>query len=507
MKDALLAMRPLKRKKDSVEYKELVARIQRLNKELEAPQARGKAKRAEILSRSARVFIDRVEFEGPYYESWPPKTRTHLLPQPEKLDDPTYVRGVLRRFMTQAWRRPVRDDEVNEVVALFQRYVRGFSLDEALAKTMSAVLCSPHFLYLVEPSRESDTARLTAHELASRLSYFLWASMPDAELMRLAKSGRLLEAVVLRQQVARMLKNPKARRLADNFAAQWLDLDGVERVAVDPERHRGFQENEMKRAMREETLAYFRRVLFENRSCLELLDSDYAMLNERLARHYGIDGVSGPKFRPVQVTADQHRGGLLTQGAFMLANSDGADSHPILRGKWILERLLNDPPPKPPANVPDLERADPEFAKLPLKDKLAIHRRNPACATCHNDLDPWGLALENFDALGRWRTTVSTRADKGEKVKKISVDSSVVLANGDKIGGTNGLKKYLVTRKRGQFAEGLVRRLLAYSLGRSLEWTDRDTIENLTEGFTTRHNYRLRPLIEEIVLSDTFRTK
>ncbi|QDU92287.1 DUF1592 domain-containing protein [Lignipirellula cremea] len=475
--------------------------------ELEAELEKQDLDFAAWIDQQSRLYVDWLEFEGPYFDTWPPKTRVDLLPQPEQLDDPVYVRDVLRRFMKRSWRRPVTEEEVEPFAVAFSASSKVLGSDEALIDRLATVLTSPHFLYLVEPVGDSAGRQLTAHELATRLSYFVWASTPDEALTELADEGTLSTPEVLRKQVARMLDDPKAARFARHFATQWLNLDEMQKVAVNPEYYRHF-ESKTKEAMSEEPVAYFYHVLNLDRSALEFFDSDYAVVNQQLAAHYGLEGVRGPAFRPVRVAPDQHRGGLLTQAAFMLANSDGSDSHPILRGKWLLERLLNDPPPPPPADVPDLPKGDPEFVKLPLKEQLAIHRKQPACASCHDALDPWGLALENFDAIGQWRIEAPMMPPPAKgKPKMIPVDAAVELPGGASINGLEGLKKHLLAEKKEAFAEGFVRRLLAYALGRSVQWSDREEVDALTQRLMSQHDYRLRPLIEDIVLSEAFRSR
>jgi hypothetical protein len=371
---------------------------------------------------------------------------------------------------------------------------------------------------LAEPASASERRNLNAHELAARLSYFLWCSLPDAELRKLADSGDLVKPDVLAAQTRRLLADTKAQRFARHFTEQWLGVDLIDAVAVNPERFPRFKD-ETKAALRQEPIEFFRHVLSNNRSALEFLSADYAMVNEVLATHYGLKGVDGPEFRKVSVRPEDHRGGLLTMGCFMMAHSNGLDSHPIHRGKWVLKELLNEPPPPPPPGVPELDQADPDFAKLPLKRQLEIHREHVACAGCHAKLDPWGLALENYDAIGRWRAsgpvrkaTVLPESDgKRDNAKPIeidlpAVDAAVTLPDSTAINGAEQLKAYCLTKKKDAFAKALVRKLLAYSLGRSLEWTDRAEVDRLTQRFAAS-DYKLQALITEIILGKPFQTR
>ncbi|MEK6234657.1 MAG: DUF1592 domain-containing protein [Planctomycetales bacterium] len=389
------------------------------------------------------------------------------------------------------------------------------------------MIASPEFLYLVEPTTETDDANreLSAHELAARLSYFLWSSLPDAELRSLADSGELLKPAVLQRQTQRMLADPKARRFAKHFCEQWLGLGQMDRVAVNPEYYPRF-EDATRLALRQEPIEFFWHVLSENRGALDFLRADYAVLNETLSKHYGVEGVQGSSWRSVSVSPEQHRGGAITMGGFLLANSNGADSHPIFRGKWLLEKLLNDPPPPPPPNVPDLDQADPNFAKLPLKEQLAFHRENAACASCHDKLDPWGLALENFDAVGQWRESttsadpiaskpqdapVESNKKRPKKQRRNtrtvraapSIDAAVALPGGVEVNGADDLRTYLLEHKHQKFSEGLVRKLLSYALGRSLEWTDRPEVDRLVKHFSDS-NYQLSSLVAAIAASESF---
>ncbi|MBA4190320.1 MAG: hypothetical protein C0467_20225 [Planctomycetaceae bacterium] len=466
------------------------------------------------------IQVNWLEFEAPYFETWPPASRVATIGSEGKATVPaTRAREALTSFASRAWRRPVKIDEIEPLSKAFDCFFKqSGNFDAALRDAEAMILASPKFHYLVEPSKEQARRDLNAHELATRLSYFLWCSLPDAELRKLADSGELLKESVLAAQVRRVLEDPKARRFAKHFTEQWLGVDQMDSVAINPERYPNFKDT-TKAAMRQEPIEFFWHVLSKDKSSLEFLSADYALVNESLADHYGLKGVVGSEFRAVPVRPESHRGGLLTMGCFMLAHSNGADSHPIFRGKWLLKDLFNEPPPPPPPGVPELNQADPNFAKLPLKKQLEFHRENAACAGCHNKLDPWGLALENFDAIGQWRASgpagkaVATPESSKKRMKKspqtvamAAVDAAVRLPDGTAINGVEDLKKYCIEKKKNEFAKALVRKLLAYSLGRSLEWTDHAEVDRLTRLFA-ESNYKLQNLITEIVLSKTFRTR
>lgn len=454
------------------------------------------------------VFVMSAEFESPAFASWPPASHVRLLPPREEGEsEPAHVRRVLRSFVGRAFRRPARDDEVERYAAFFAAIQPETpTFEEAIRETFAAVLVSPHFLYRVEPREAAVEPRsLTDHELASRLSYFLWSTMPDDRLFQLAEQGTLHEPETLRGEVERMLADDRSREFVERFADQWFGLDALDRVAVNPEFHPGFDER-LKNDMRNETRAVLAEMVRENGSALDLVDSDWTMLNRRLARHYGITGPETDRFERVALPEDARRGGVLGHGAFLLGNSDGADSHPIKRAVWILDRLLDAPPASPPPDVPELDPTNPDLAGLSLKEKLAVHRAKPACANCHRGIDPWGVPLESFDAIGRWRTEVA-RPKKGKRPgNPIPVDASSVLPDETAIDGPVALRRHLLQHRRDDFARAVVKRLATYGLGRSLDLGDEESIGVLTEQFAA-NDYRLRDLITEFIGSDLFHTK
>ncbi len=458
-----------------------------------------------------RIVIDSLDFEGPIFDAWPPSSHTRILfPSKSSGNEEVYAREVVGRFMARAFRRPVEPAEVDQMMELYAKVrPRSASFEQAMREVLAMVLISPDFLYLLEPRDDSSDAHkkqpLTDHELASRLSYFLWSTMPDASLTELAAKGDLRDPAKLEKQVRQMIANERSRNFVEQFTHQWLDLSGLDRVAVNPEFYPDF-EDRLKSDMRLETQHFFAEILNNDLSALNLIDSDFVMLNYSLAEHYGIKGPRGTRFERVAIPPDHHRGGLLTQASILLANSSGEDSHPIRRAVWLRDRLLDDPPPPPPPDVPELRTDQPDFAALPLKKQLEIHRSKSACMSCHQAIDPWGVPLENFDAVGRWRTHVSKPGSKkGQKVKT-PVDAVSTLPNGQEINGIDSLKHHLLKHERERFSRAIVRKLMAYAFGRSLEWSDKKTVDRLMKCFAEQ-DYRLADLIVAIVQSDEFQSK
>ena len=340
---------------------------------------------------------------------------------------------------------------------------RGDGFEDAVRLALKAALVSPNFLYLVERDRSDADGpyRVSDHELACRLSYFLWSSMPDAELSDLADAGRLHEPEVLEGQVRRMLADPKSRALAEDFAGQWLRVGNLAELAEPDKRLFPEFTPELRDAMAEEAVAFFHAIFREDRPVLDLLDSDYTFLNERLAKHYGIDGVTGPEFRRVALK-DRNRGGVLGMAAVLTLTSYPRRTSPVLRGKWVLEELLGTPPPPPPPMVKALPADDRVRDGMTFRQRLEQHRKDANCASCHARLDPLGFGLENFDVLGRWRDEI-----KGEPV-----DASGELTTGEKFAGPAALKTILVESKRELFVRNLVERMLSYALRRGVEYYD-----------------------------------
>jgi hypothetical protein len=404
------------------------------------------------------------------------------------------AKRVLEKFATRAFRRPVEDAELERFLSLFDRAAaRGESFDLAIRLPLKSILISSHFLFLVETEPEKHGVyRVNDFVLAARLSYFLWSSTPDDELSSLAARGTLHDPQVLGGQVRRMLKDPKSRALAENFAIQWLALDGLG-VSVRPDRRRfPDYDEDLARSMKQEAILFFDSVFREDRSLLELIDSDYTFANERLAKLYGIDGVKGPELRRVALPSDHSRGGVLGMAAVLTATSFPLRTSPVLRGKWVMESLLGGKVPPPPPTAGTLPTDDKKVNGLTFRQKLEKHRSKPECAGCHQKMDPLGFGLENFDPIGRWR----------EKVSDEPVDASGVLPGGEKFSGPQQLRQVLLKRKP-EFLRTLTRKLLGYALGRGLGAIDQCTIQDATTALD-RSDYKPSVLVEQIVLSDSF---
>jgi mono/diheme cytochrome c family protein len=440
------------------------------------------------------VLVDFIEISAPFYEQWPPKTHRDIFIESEnKTNEQEYGRAVLTRFMERAWRRPVTSQEVDPFVVLFSEYRPDFAnLEEAMLEVLATVLAAPEFLYLSQqiPVSQSESPKTISDvELASRLSFFLWSSIPDKELLELSRKGTLKDPTVLTAQVKRMLADSRSNRLSQNFVQQWLGIDGLDRVTH-------VNDRSLKDAMQEEPLAFFKEVLNHNHSVMDFIHSDYALINERLASHYKIPGIYGPHFRKVPIKPETNRGGILTGAAILTMNSDGKDSHPLQRGVWMLERVLHDPPPPPPPNVPEVDLTDPKILEMTLKERIADHRNKPACLSCHAKIDPWGVAFENYDALGVYRT----------KIKNKPVDATSTLFNKQELAGMDGLKRYLLTERQDQFARAMVHKMTAYALGRPLSFSDHADLDSLAVQFRKKGD-RLGDLIHMIINSRIFISK
>ena len=406
------------------------------------------------------------------------------------------ARKVIEHVATRAFRRSATGEEVDRVLALFDvADRRGDTFDDAVRLALRGVLVSPNFLFKIESDRTDATEPypIGQYELASRLSYFVWSSMPDDELMQLAREGRLHEEAVLDQQVRRMLSDPRSRALAENFGTQWLDLRSLKTI-VEPDRGRFPQYTDALRdAMYEEAVLLVDSVFRDDASLLKLIDADYTFVNEELARHYGLPEVKGAELRRVTLP-DARRGGVLGLGAVHAVTSYPHRTSPVLRGEWVLGELLGAPPPPPPPDVTRLPEAEGDNAALSLRQRLEKHRADPTCASCHDRIDPIGFGLENFDAIGRWRDS-----DDGRPV-----DSAGVLTTGEAFNGPGELKKVLASSRRPQFVRNVTEKLLAYALGRGVEFYDELTLRQITAKLE-QSDFRSAVLVAEIVKSYPFR--
>jgi mono/diheme cytochrome c family protein len=401
------------------------------------------------------------------------------------------AREVVAGFAGRAFRRDVPPEEVDRLMGVFRlALARGECYERAVQVALTGILASPRFLYLVEPEDARADRPLDDHELASRLSYFLWSSMPDDALFAEARAGTL--RANLRPEVSRMLADPKAEAFVANFVGQWLQLRRLAGATPDPGLFPGF-DDALRASMRRETELYFAHILRENRSVLELIDSDFTFLDGRLARHYGIAGVEDDGgFRRVDL-ADGRRGGVMTQASVLTLTSNPNRTSPVKRGQWVLQQLLGTPPPPPPPDVPKLDEGARAAGAASLRERLEVHRANPACASCHSQMDPLGFALENYDAIGRWRTR------DGE----FPIDASGSLAGGPAFAGADELKRLLATSASKQFSRCLVENLLTYALGRGLEPDDYCTVEALRKRLQA-DGFRVQGLVFGIVESRAF---
>jgi hypothetical protein len=396
-----------------------------------------------------------------------------------------------------AFRRPVTPAELARLLALYEQGRSTGTFESGVQFALRGILASAKFAFRGERDPNDRSAGtiypISDLELASRLSFFLWSSIPDDELLKVASAGRLTDAAVLDAQVRRMLASPKAHALVDNFAGQWLYLRNLKSTAPDQNEFPDFDDN-LRQAFRTETELFFDSIMREDRSVLDLLNADYTFVNERLARHYGIPNVYGTRFRRVTVTDDARRG-LLGKGSMLLVTSHAGRTSPVVRGKWVLDNLLGTPPPPPPPNVPALEDTSGTVQAHSVRERLEQHRANPNCASCHRLIDPLGFALENFDAVGAWRTT-----EDGEPI-----DASGELVDGTKIAGVVALRQAIVSRPE-LFVRTLTEKLLIYALGRSLSYHDLPVVRAVARESAQR-DYRFSSLIAGIVRSVPFRMR
>jgi len=374
---------------------------------------------------------------------------------------------------------------------------QGDSFEQGMQVALTAVLVSPHFLFRMESdpkANDSNAIRdLNDYELATRLSYFLWSSMPDDELFQLAGQSKLRDDSILQQQIRRMLAELKSESLVQNFFAQWLNLRLLGDLTPDAKVFPAF-DAELKTAMRRETELFAAAIVREDRSILDFISGRFTFVNARLANHYGLEGVDGDQFRRVEFT-DKHRSGVLTQASILTLTSNPGRTSPVKRGKWVLENILGSPPPDPPPDAPDLEATQKSQPNASLRKQLEIHRTNAVCASCHKVMDQLGFGLENFDAIGQWR----------ELDGKFKIDASGELPGGAKFNGPLELAKVL-EKRRGEFARCLSEKLLTFALGRELQVQDRCAVDKIVEDVAAQ-DYRFSALVVAIANSDPFRRR
>ncbi len=446
--------------------------------------------------------VSTVTVGGPYNATGrgdtPSRARIFVCRPATAEDEEPCARTILSTLARRAFRRPVSDTDVKPLLAFYQSGRGEGDFDHGIEKALRAMLMSPDFLFRLEPdprrAAPGTVYRISDYELASRLSFFLWSSIPDDELLRLADQGKLKDPAVLEQQARRMLDDPRSRALVSNFSGQWLYLRNLATVNPDPEAFAEFDES-LRRAFQQETEMFFESILREDRSVLDLLDANYTFLNQRLAEHYGVPKIYGSQFRKVSLT-DPNRGGLLGQGSILTVTSYPNRTSVVQRGRWILENLLGTPPPPPPATVPELKPHAQDGRLLTMREQMEQHRSNPTCAACHSKMDPIGFALENYDAVGKWRTK-----DAGS-----AIDATGKLPDGTQFEGPVGLKKLLLTKYRDAFAATVTEKLLTYALGRGLEYYDEPAVRSVTRQ-AAQDNYRMTALITAIVESRPFQMR
>jgi uncharacterized protein DUF1592/uncharacterized protein DUF1588/uncharacterized protein DUF1587/uncharacterized protein DUF1595/uncharacterized protein DUF1585/cytochrome c len=449
------------------------------------------------------VRVNTLDIGGPYSQPTGPTRaslqRIYTCGHLNDVHTPMCARRIVTDFARRAFRRPVTTAELAPYIKLVdQAQKEEGSLAEGLAVGIQAILVSPDFLFRIERDRTAAGPKpaahypISEHELASRLSYFLWSSMPDAELRRAADMGTLRNPAVLSAQIRRMLRDPKANALAENFGGQWLQFRALESVTRDRDRYPDF-EDYLRFSMRKETELFVEDVIHQDRKILDFIDGNYSFLNERLARHYGVADVSGPEFRRVDLS-DTPRAGVLTQASVLTVSSYATRTSPVLRGRWVLDNLLDAPPPEPPPDVPNLNESEIGTAAS-MREQLELHRKDATCASCHRRMDPLGFGLENFDAIGAWRTMDG----------KFPIDATGTLPDGRKFNGPQELRSILRADHQA-FEHCLTAKLLTYALGRGLERYDKRTVSGIVSRLPG-HEYRFSGLILEIVKSLPFQSR
>ena len=448
----------------------------------------------------AEKYMDAARVAVEYAFADPRSLRRFLVAEPDEKTSPEVAaRRVIEDFLPRAFRRSIPESEILEYLALFHAaYKADPSFMVAIRLTLQAVLISPKFLFIAEePNFDSKPHKVTDHELASRLSYFLWGSLPDDELLKAADEGNLSDSRILQEQFKRMLgsqNSRKVRNFSQNFVEQWLGTRALGREFKPDKSIRGY-DSELEGGMKYEPVFFFHEILTENRSLLDLLKADYTYVNRRLARHYRIKGEFREQPKRVQLTDENRRGGLLSMAAVLAVSSYPHRTSPVLRGKWILETILGDPPPPPPSNVPELEESASSVSSESLRQRLELHRQDVACAQCHDRIDPLGFGLENYGVLGRWR----------DKYEGHTVDARGALPDGTTFSGPAELKLALLGRKD-QFVRHLTKKMLGYALGRGLTYYDYCAVNSIVDKLRA-NDYKSHHLLFGIIQSVPFRFK
>jgi mono/diheme cytochrome c family protein len=456
---------------------------------------------ADTLDWTGRPHVDRLTITGPFNATGPgdtPARRKIFVCTPaapaKEFDCATQILSSLAR---RAYRQPLKDADIKPILDFYTSSRRSATFERGIQSALQLILASPKFVFRAEQDPVNvppgGVYRINDVELASRLSFFLWSSIPDEELLAAASQGRLGNRVEIERQVRRMLADPKSAALVANFAGQWLQVRNLKTFLPNSDEFPDFDDN-LRQAFARETDMFFESVMREDRNVLDLLTADYTFVNERLARHYGIPGIYGSQFRRI-VLADDVRKGLLGKGSVLAVTSHATRTSPVLRGKWVLENVLGTPPAPPPPNVPTLKEPEPGAATKTMRQQMVEHRANPACASCHKVMDPIGFALENFDAVGAWRTR-----DAG-----VRIDASGELADGATVDGVVALRQALVSRPE-VFAGTLTEKLLTYALGRGLDYSDMPAVRTIV-GSASRDSYRFSLIVLGIVNSPPFQMR
>jgi len=530
----------------------------------EAPNRYGISPKVLDRDKHRTLYVESVEIEGPIYPNWPSRAMARLFPNgiadgSDRAAALAQAREVFGRLLPRAYRRPIEQEEINFILSIVQSELDGGQpYAEALRIGLVSMLCSPEFLLIVEPPTDlaegrkpsgsdnatspdgsrlivepptdlakgrkpsgsdnatsPDGSRRTAsnskyevnhYQLVSRLSYFLWSSMPDEKLLALAESGEIADPAVIRGEVKRMLLDPKADAFVDNFAAQWFKTEEFARFAPDERLYRKVYTSKFKdldKDLQRQPLAVFRELLVTDGNVLEIIDTDWTMVNERLAALYGIPDVKGTEFRRVALPEGSHRGGLLGMAGVHRWGSDGVRTKPVERGKYILDVFFNDPPPPPPPNAGEVE-PNIEGKNLTVRQRLVQHQKIESCANCHRKIDPYGLAMENFNVIGEWRDRQDGE-DTNWGAKAPPIDVSGVLPSGREFANFAEFKESLLEQKE-RYLRGLTEKMMTYALGRTLEATDRPAIDVIVENMK-QNNFTINSLVAGIATSHTFKTK
>ena len=452
------------------------------------------------LNGDRNLFVDYVIIEGPLEKAPPSLPQSHrqiFSETPKKGKELETAERLLSSFLLRAYRRPGTDAEIKDLLALVD-YVseQDATFEEAIQVAIQAVLASPSFLYRTELDSRADADQtassrtLNPFEFASRLSYFLWSSMPDDKLLELAGSGALMEADTIEKQVKRMLADEKANALITNFAGQWLQFRNLDTITPDPDLFPSFSD-ELRDSMRQESELFFGAIMREDRSILEFLDADFSYVDQRLASHYNLEGTFSDEFQRVNFAPRSPRGGILTQASTLALTANPTRTSPVIRGKWVLEQILGTPPPPPPPNVEELEESKEAVASASLRERLEIHRAKAECATCHSKMDPIGFAFENFDAIGAWRDLDGN----------FPIDPSGELPDGRRFNGARELINILKTEET--FVRTITEKMLTFALGRGLEYYDKCATDEIT-AILIESDHQFSALVKAIVLSEPF---